>query len=159
MISRHHFFAAVALVGFLTAVLQNLSSVPFASSSITPSDSELKNHEDMKQWLKTHPFKFKIPQALDRFFIKKMVVNPEGFILPPGQLWPYPAEWWTIRPSAWFTYLWDWYTYLAGFTKYSSHLILYRLTNTGFGDFYSFDLVQDILSIILIYFYLLSILH
>eukprot|EP01035_Chromulina_nebulosa_P020456 gene20456-26542_t len=87
----------------------------------------------MVDWLKKHQFFFSFPQFLTRFFAEKLVRDPSTFVLPPGQLWPYPAEWWTIRPTTWFNFLWNWLVYLTQFTRYSSQLILYRLTNSGFG--------------------------
>ena len=65
----------------------------------TPSASVSASHEEMKQWIDKHPFQFAFPKAFDRFFIERLVVNTDGFVLPPGMLWPYPQWVWNFKTS------------------------------------------------------------
>lgn len=124
-------FAKICFFVVAVVVVSLLSHQAF--SKITPTDADVKSHVEMKKWLKEHPFEFRFPKFMDKFFAQKLVRDPTGFELPPGQLWPYPHEWWTMRPSWWFTYIWDWIVSLVKFTHYSSYLISYRIVNSGMG--------------------------
>jgi hypothetical protein len=123
------------LIAFVTilALFNNVNCHNTIPTKHTLSTADVTSHSTMKKWIDTHKFSFKFPKWMNRFFSAKLVRDPSNFILPPGQLWPYPAEFWTMKPSGWFSSLWSIYVKITGFTEYTPHLFLYRLTNSGIG--------------------------
>ena len=68
------------VIGLLGTVFSGREHIPLAKSDVE-SDAR------MKEWVASHPFGFKFPVFFEKFFIDKLVVNVDGFVLPPGHLW------------------------------------------------------------------------
>lgn len=95
-------FLAILFVACLVGLAQGKRDPPRKpASSLPQSDFE------MRTWLKTHPFAFKFPTFLHRFFVERLVVNADDFILPPGMLWPFPKYVWNFKTSWWFDTLFN----------------------------------------------------
>lgn len=102
-------------------------------SHIEPANTVTEADERMKRWLAAHPFTFSFPRFFERFFIDKLVVSVDDFVLPPGQLWPFPQYVWNFKTSWLFDKLFRLATRIAEITHYTSELFWYRITNSGFG--------------------------
>lgn len=100
---------------------------------IKPAHTTVEADREMKQWLSVHPFGFSFPVFMERFFIDKLVVSVDGFVLPPGQLWPFPEYVWNFKTSWLFDKVFLFLSRALKITKYSSELFWYRITNSGFG--------------------------
>ena len=75
------FIVILCLIALVPVPVQSKRvHIPLAKS-IAEADTR------MKEWIATHPFGFNFPTFFEKFFIDKLVVNVEGFVLPPGHLW------------------------------------------------------------------------
>mmetsp|Transcript_29827 Transcript_29827/g.41950 ORF Transcript_29827/g.41950 Transcript_29827/m.41950 type:complete len:836 (+) Transcript_29827:63-2570(+) len=84
------------------------------------------------EFLEKKGFAYQFP-AIFAIFEKKFAADPNSLVLPSGELWPAPQDWWTIDPS------WDMtvMTYFLRWTRmaqaYDPLLLHYRILQSGLG--------------------------
>lgn len=121
----------LTLLFFIISILVTVYSKRDPPRNAAPTQQQA-DHE-MKIWLKNHLFEFNFPAALDKLFIERLVVNVDGFELPPGNLWPYPSWVWNFKSTWLYNKIIDLIVSFKGMTRYTGTLFWYRITNSGLG--------------------------
>jgi hypothetical protein len=88
--------------------------------------------ENTSEFLQKNGFAYQFP-PLFAVFEKDFAANPNSYVLPSGELWPAPEDWWTIDPNWEMTLI----TFFARWTRmaqaYDPLLLHYRILQSGLG--------------------------
>lgn len=123
----------VRIFGLLPTILCGVAA---ATQHQVERKSATDAHQEMVTFLKENPFKLDYPVRINKLFAGRLVKSIDGFSLPPGQVWPFPTDWWKFT-EGWthkvLSVLWPIYVWYNTATRYSVELIQHRLPNAGLG--------------------------